>query len=274
MNIEVRNPKSEIRGRCSHADGSAFRSGHPLAPRTPPLKNRQAGFTLLEVLLALIVLAVVLVAVHSVFLGAVALRNKTDEAFSEAIPLEHTLTVIKRDVANLTALEGAQSGTPNSTLQTAPTKTSTASLAHFGQQCGPTFYSTSGTLNDFDPWSEMRKVTYYLAAATNGLPGFDLIRSVTRNLLPIAQEEYTDQTLMSGVYDLAFEFYKNSSWVKDWDSADSSSSSESNSLPQGVRVQITLINESGIIGQNPIEMVIPVEVQPGTNTTSSAGDGG
>lgn len=228
------------------------------------------GFTLLEVLLALMVLAVVLVVVHSVFQGAIALRNKTDQAFSEAIPLQHTLMVIKRDVANLTVPGGTLSGT----LQTTPTTTSAVSLAHLGQQCGPTLYTSAGTLNDFDPWSEMRKVTYHLAPATNGLPGYDLIRTVTRNLLPVAEEEYTDQRMMSGVYNLTFEFYNGSSWVDDWDSTGSTASAASNSLPQGVRVELTLIDESGIIDQNPIAMVIPVEVQPGTNTTSSAGGGG
>lgn len=239
------------------------------AAAAPGPAGRRA-FTLLEVLLALIVLSTVLVVVHSVFQGALALRNKTDEAFSDAIPLQHTLTVIKRDLANLTVPGGTLSGP----LQTTPTTSSASSLAHFGQQCGPTFYTASGALGEFDAWSEMRKVTYYLAPATNSIPGYDLIRSVTRNLLPVAEEEYSDQTLMSGVNNLTFQFYNGSAWVEDWDSTAATSSAESNSVPAGVRVQLTLINEDGGIDQNPIEMVIPIAVQPGTNTTSSAGGNG
>jgi type II secretion system protein J len=233
------------------------------------------GFTLLEVLLALLVLGMVMVAVHSVFQGAIALRNKTDEAFTEAIPLEHTLMVIKRDVSNLVVPGGTLSGD----LQTTPTTASSSSLAHMGQQCGPTFCTASGVINDLDPWSELRKVTYYLNPPTNNLPGYALVRSVNRNLLPVVQDDFTDQTLMNGVYNLTFEFYDGSAWVSDWDSTSSgsattSSTTVSNALPVGVRVQLTLIDAAGVVDRNPIEMVIPVEVQAPTNTTESAESGG
>ena len=227
------------------------------------------AFTLLEVLLALIVLGVVMVAVHSVFYGALQLRNKTDQAFSDALPLQHTLTVIKRDLANLAVPGGTLSGT----LQTTPTASSTASLSHYGAQCGPTFHTASGTLTEFEPWSEMRKVTYYLMPSTNNAPGLDLVRSVTRNLLPVATEEYIDQTLMSGVDDLQFLFYNGTQWVEDWDSSATTSSSQSSSVPQAVRVLLTLVNQDGVVSQNPIEMVVPVVVGAATNAASSTGGG-
>jgi len=263
MKIEIRNPKSEIRGTASHAERTSF--GHE--PRM-----LQHGFTLLEVLLALIVLGAVMVAVHSVFYGALQLRNKADQVFSDAIPLQHTLAMIKRDVANV-AIPG---GTLSGTLQTSPTTDSSSDISHSGEQCGPTFYTASGTLSDFEPWSGMRKVTYFLTPSTNDLPGRNLIRSVTRNLLPVAQEEYTDQTLMSGVDRLEFEFYNGTQWVQDWDSttASSTSSTQSNSLPQAVRLQLTLVNADGIIARNPVEMVVPIIVQAPTNTAVSTGGGG
>lgn len=276
MNSRIQTTKTGIRSGISHADGSAFGSLRAPAPRLSDHPKRQAGFTLLEVLLALIVLGTVMVAVHSVFHGAIALRNKADAAFTESIPLERTMAVIKRDVANLVVPGGTLAGA----LQTSPTTNTASSLAHLGQQCGPTFCTASGALNDLDPWSELRKVTYYLNPPTNrNMPGFDLVRSVTRNLLPVIQDDFTDQILMSGVYNLTFEFYDGNSWGADWDSTSStlattvstdSSTTLSNSLPLGVRFQLTLIDEEGNIDQNPIEMVVPVEVQPATNTTASA----
>ena len=242
--------------------------------RTIPASRRigqsMAGvraFTLLEVLLAIVILGLVMVAVHSVFHAALQLRNKADESFTEAIPLQHALAMIKNDIVNL-ALPG---GTLSGSLETSPTTGSSMNLTHDGEQCGPTFYTTAGTLSDLQPWSEMRKVNYYLMTPTNDSNGLDLVRSITRNLLPVNEEEFSDQRLMSGVNQLAFQFYDGTTWRDDWDSTGASSTASTNPLPAGVRVQLTLINKAGVIDRNPIEMVIPVTVNGQTNTPSSTG---
>jgi type II secretion system protein J len=243
--------------------------GHTPLHFHPAPRNR--AFTLLEVLLALVVLSIVMVVVHSIFYGALQLRNKADQAFEDAIPLQHALTLIRRDLANLTAPGGTLTGT----LQTSLTTSSTTSSSHSGQQCGPSFYTASGTLDESSPWSEMRKVSYYLVPPTNNTAGLDLIRSVTRNLLPVSQEEYSDQVLMGSVSSLAFQFYNGSQWADTWDSTSVSSAGSSNTLPQAIRVQLTLItDEKGTIAQTPIEMVIPVTVQAATNLTASTTGGG
>lgn len=241
-------------------------SGCSAASRDAGAPGYQGAFTLLEVLLAIGILAIVMVVVHSVFHAALQLRNKTDEAFSAAIPLQHTLTLLKRDLANLTLPGGSLSGA----LQTTPTNNT--SLNHEGEQCGPSFHTASGTLNDSLPWSELRKVTYYLVQPTNQTPGFDLVRSVTSNLLPVNEEEYTDQRLMSGVNELTFQFYDGSTWRDDWDSANTSTYTSTNPLPAGVRVQLTLVDATGMVAQNPIEMVVPVTTTlPVVDSTSSGG---
>jgi len=229
--------------------------------------GRQQAFTLLEVLLAIGILAIVMVVVHSVFHAALQLRNRADAAFSEAIPLQHTLTLLKRDLANLTLPTGTLSGV----LQTTPTNHN--SLTHEGEQCGPSIYTASGMLTDNNPWSEMRKVTYYLVQPTNQSPGLDLVRSVTSNLLPVNEEEYTDQRLMHGVNALTFQFYDGSTWRDDWDSANTSTYTATNPLPAGVRVQLTLINDSGVIAREPVELVVPVAATLPVMAETSSGGG-
>ena len=226
---------------------------------------RSRAFTLIEVLIAILILAMVMAVVHSVFHGALQLRNKTDQAFEDAIPLQHTLTLIKRDLANL-ALPG---GTLTGTFQTSATTSSKTSANHSGQQAGPSFYTASGAISDNSSWSEMQKVTYYLTPATSGGNGMDLIRSVTRNLLPVMTEEFSDQRLMGGVNALTFQFYSGSAWVDTWDSTTTSATSTTtNMLPQGIRVQLTLAAEAGKFAPAPIEMVVPVTVQTSTNSAS------
>lgn len=231
-----------------------------------------SAFTLLEVLLAVVILAMVMVVVHAIFHGALSLRNKTDEAFEAAIPLQHTLAVIKRDLSNIAVPGGTLSGTFQTTLTAGSTASSTM---HYGQQVGPSFYTASGNLSDDSTWSEMRKVTYYLMPATNGGSGLDLVRSVTRNLLPVSQEEYSDQRLLGGVNNLTFQYFNGSAWVDTWDSTTTSlTSSTTNTLPQGIRVQLTLeADPLTLIAPTPIEMVVPITVQTGTNSTSTATGG-
>ena len=253
-------PGGEGRGEGERDDNFKRRPNH----------SRRA-FTLLEVLIALFILAMVMAVVHSVFYGALQLRNKTDQAFDDAIPLQHALAMIKRDMANLTVPGGTLTGT----FQTTATTGSTTSSSHNGQQAGPSFYTASGVASDSSTWAEIQKVAYYLTPATNGGNGMELIRSVTRNLLPVMQDEYSDQHLLGGVDNLKFQYYNGSAWVDTWDSTTTSTTSNTtNTLPQGIRVQLTLAVEAGKSAPAPIELVVPIAVQPSTNTTSTTTGGG
>jgi len=228
----------------------------------------RGGFTLIEVLLALVVLSILMVVVHSVFYGAIQLRNTVDQTIQNAMPLQHALRMIKRDVANLTIPGGTLTGT----LQTPLVANSTMSSQHDGEQCGPTFYTASGTIDDLSPWSEMRKVTYYLQSPTNQSEGLDLVRSVTRNLLPVTTEEYVDQRLLSGVERLDFQFYDGNQWVDEWDSTTASSTGLS-SVPGGIRVQLWMAQTNrGAISEPAIEMVIPIAVNATNTTENTTGD--
>src|SRR6185436_9077843 len=62
---------------------------------------QQRAFTLLELLLAVLVFSIVLGAIHVVFFSAFKLRNKTADAIERSLPLQQTLVIIKRDLANL-----------------------------------------------------------------------------------------------------------------------------------------------------------------------------
>ncbi|MEY4387255.1 MAG: Type secretion system protein [Verrucomicrobiota bacterium] len=237
---------------------------------TVRLKRIEArAFTLLEVLLALLILAMVLAVVHAIFHGAITLRNQADQKFEESIPLQHAVSLIKRDFANITVPGGTLSGMFQTTLTTGSSSTT---AAHAGQQVGPVIYTASGTLSDTDTWSEMRKVTYYLVPSTNLGSGLDLVRSTVRNLLPVTQDDYSDQRLLGGVDNVTFQYYNGTQWMDTWDStATSSTSSTTNNLPTGVRIQIAMAAETGKMAPDPIELVVPISVQISTNSASTTG---
>lgn len=241
-----------------------LRAGAPPGQRGPrTLAGRQA-FTLLELLLGLAVSAVVLVAIHAIFYGALLLRNTSAASFDNSLPLQQAVAQIKRDLAGLTPPGGILTGT----LQTTPTTTTTAAtLIPTGTPVSPALYTASGALNEFSPWSEIRKVTYHLAVPTNFVPGRQLVRSVTRNLLPVLTEEYENQVLLENVGDLTFEFHDGTQWQTTWDSA-----SGTNGLPAGIRVALTLVHpQTGVPDAAPIEVFVPILTQ-GVVTTNSGGE--
>ena len=56
---------------------------------------------MLEVLIATVAFAIVLASINAVFYSAVRLRNHAAESIDRALPLEHALTIMKRDLANV-----------------------------------------------------------------------------------------------------------------------------------------------------------------------------
>jgi type II secretion system protein J len=224
--------------------------------------SRPRAFTLIEVLIAVAAFAIVLAAINSVFYSALRLRNKAALAVEEALPREHALAIIKRDLANLAVPGGILSGQ----LQTTVTKS-------LPDQVSPDFYTSSGLVDETSPWAEVQRVCFALAESTNRNGSKELVRGVTRNLLPVAGEELpARQWLMSGVQSVAFLFHDGAQWRDSWDSTTPDpSSGRTNNLPKAIKVQIQLVPErSGraITVSAPIELVVPVNVQAPTNRTN------
>jgi len=168
------------------------------------MSPRTGGFTLLEVLIAVMVFAIVLAAASSVFYGALHLRNGITESLEQALPVQHALSVIQRDLANLVV--------PGGTLSGAFQTTSITNVV--GGQSSPDFYTTTGFIDQTLPWAEIQRVSYVLVDPANrGGAGKDLIRAVTRNLLPAtAEEQPAQQWLMGGVQGVTFYYYDDTQW--------------------------------------------------------------
>ena len=228
----------------------------------------------MEILIAVTAFAIVLAAVNAVFYGALRLRNRTVQAMDGALPMQQALAIMKRDLANLVVPGGTLAGQ----LQTTPTAgslQSSAQSASFSSadkaaQISPDFYTTTGTFDDYSPWGEIQRVAYLLVDSTNHTVGKDLIRSITRNLLPPAVEDPPIyQWLMGGIQEMAFYFYDGTQWRDSWDST-----TEEVKLPSAIKVQVILATEErGQTQLPPIELVVPLMVNSGTNQTQQASGG-
>jgi len=224
--------------------------------------NRQTtrGFTLLEVLIATVAFAIVLAAINAVFYGALRLRNKTVQSIEESLPLRHALITIKRDLANLVLPGGALSGS----LQTTSITNTVAG------QASPEFFTASGSIDETSPWADVQKVSYALVPSNDRRAGLDLIRAVTRNLLPAGRMEVpAQQWLLSGVQTIGFAYFDGNQWRAWWDSTGADpTSGQTNAIPQAIKVQIQLASQEAAGRLSPVELVVPIMVQASAGQTS------
>lgn len=226
-------------------------------------RKNSDGFTLIEVLLAVLIFAIVLGAINSVFYAALRLRNKTSEMLDKSLPLEQALVIIKRDLANIVAGNGALSGQ----LQSVPNGTNVMVGAS-----GPIFYTSSAVIDPILPFGEVQKVSYALLPSTNLYQGRDLARLVSRNILSTAGEPPIEQRLVEGVDAINFSYYDGSIWRETWDST-----VEETKLPRAIKMQLQLSPDraNGMTAvKAPVEIVVPIMAQASTNTSTTQASAG
>jgi general secretion pathway protein J len=232
--------------------------------------RRTQGFTLLELLLAILVFSIVLGAMHVVFFSAFKLRKKTSDAIERSLPMQQALSIIKRDLANLVPPGGLMSGALQSTPTISTTTGSSSGMSgSLNRSDGPQFYTAVGIVDDNAPWGEIERVSYHLAQPTNSTPGMDLFRTVTRNLLPVTQEQTDDQFLLGGVQAITFKYYDGNDWKDTWDSTlVDSATGLTNNLPSAIKLDLELYNENPALGTPaPVELIVPLVVLARTNET-------
>jgi type II secretion system protein J len=238
----------------------------------PPLPNHRRtdrGFTLLELLIASVVGAIVLLVVNATYFGALRLHNATNERTDTDLVLQRTLGLVQRDLAGLMVPAGTvapPAGTFSGQFQDTPTNSPTQEFSD--TRVSPDLYTSSGEVDGWGPFSEVQVVAYFLAPATDGSNTKSLVRAVTRNLLPVQQPTTDEQTLLTGIMDAEFDYYDGNEWTNTWDSTVTST------LPMAIRFSLTLANrDASQAVPQPIELVVPVLVSTTASQTLAATGG-
>ena len=239
------------------------------------LQDVQA-FTLIEMILAVGITAVVMVAVTSVFFTALHLRNATQALVDSEVPLETASTLLRRD------LRGVMSPTTNGIL-TGDFKVGNVSSPGIGVPVAIEMYTTTGALRANEPWGEVQKVTYELRNPTDiSQPGRDLYRSVTRNVLATVGQtvndtatanlaatstgniDVEDQWMMGNVAEFNVSCFDGNQWQTVWDT--SNPQSAITNLPLAVRVDIQLAGDSyNSARPEPMVFLVPIDSMSRTN---------
>lgn len=219
-------------------------------------RRAQCGFTLLELLIATAVGAVVLLVIQTTYFGALRLHNTTHKRIDEDLVVQRTLGIIRRDLAGIMIPGGTLSGqlqsdSYNSTI-----------TGSYGDRVSPDLFTNSGKIDGWNPFSEVQMVAYYLSTATGVDKGRDLIRVVTRNLLPVQESVPEDQVVLEGVESAVMMFFDGSTWVDTWDSEATST------LPSAIKFSLAMApRDRNQPAPNPIEIVVPVFVVTTTSQT-------
>jgi len=240
-------------------------------------KGNTAAFTLIELILAVGIFAIVMVAINTAFFAALRLRQRSSEALEEALPVDHALSLLRRDLVNAVPPGGVLAGDFRSgslgasaggvnTKSTSSNNSGASRGLGTAQYGGLDFFTTTGTLSDDQPCGDIQEVNYQLQDAPDRLHtyGRELVRTVTRNLLATSSQAADVQRLMGNVENLDFFFYDGSQWRNSWDT-----SAGDTNLPQAVRVSIRMASSTGpsLASAQPLEMVVLLSSQSVTNQT-------
>ena len=141
-------------------------------------KIQTEAFTLIEMLLAVAIFSIVLLAINGVFYSALHLERATNRALDERLPLNQALAILRRD------LQGAVQPISNAVF-ICDFKSGAARGGLGASKSASTleFCTTTGVINDDLPWGDAQRVRYQLVEATDRTTskGMDLVRVITRN---------------------------------------------------------------------------------------------
>jgi prepilin-type N-terminal cleavage/methylation domain-containing protein len=228
-------------------------------------RRADRGFTLLELLIATVVAAFVLLVINGTYFGALRLHNSTQARIDEDRVLDRALELVQHDLEGV-MVPAAPTATPpvgtfSGQFQDTPTNSPTQELSDV--RVSPDLYTTNAVEDGWNPFSEVQVVAYFLAPATDGSNTKNLVRAVTRNLLAVTQPTTDEQTLLTGIANAEFDYFDGTQWDTTWDSTATST------LPLAVRFNLTFAQSGGAPAASPIQLVVPVLVGTKTNLTQA-----
>src|SRR5881296_3604856 len=217
MTKSERNPNDETRivsfVALQPVSRFGFRASFVIRHSSFVIGHSSSAFTLMEVMLALVVSAIVLAGIGGVFYSAIRLRDRTTAMLDESLPLHQAFSFLRRD------LQGTLP--PNGTYSLAGDFKTEQLGGGIGQNFRLQFFTSTGIINDNAPWGEIQEISYELRdpITRSGGTGRELIRSINRNLLATGIQEPEEQFLLGNVQSLEFSCFDGSDWRESWDTS-------------------------------------------------------
>lgn len=185
--------------------------------------SRNSGFTLLEVLIAVVLLGILTAALYGSYFGVIQARDRASSGMESRRELGATLDLIRREVSSALPVRADDKrlrfvvedrdnfGAPSSTLE----------------------------LTTLAPPAGQSRSESGIVAVTYRMVEKDKKRTLTRQERDLFSEDETTSTYpqMEQISSFLVECYDGSKWVKSWDSA------INRTLPRSVRVTVQVEEE-------------------------------
>jgi type II secretion system protein J len=221
------------------------------------------AFTLIEMVLAIGVASIVLIAVNAVLFASLRLRDTTTDMVDAATPVDQAVTFLRRD---LQCVVTPTNGTTK--VLSGDFRVGNVTSLGVSEPVAIEMFTATGALSVNAPWGDIQRVTYELKQPSDrNATGKDLVRSIVRNLLTMTTPDVQDQLMLSGVENIKFTCFDGAQWQDTWDTT--GMTSVNTNLPLAVRVDIQMTGNSGASAQ-PIEIVVPIDSRSRTNAVLTA----
>ncbi|MBT3595090.1 MAG: hypothetical protein HN505_03880 [Verrucomicrobia bacterium] len=195
------------------------------------VRRSSGGFTLIEILVASVAFAMIVLVIKVTLLSSLELRERGQSRMDKLNTHMRVMEVIEKDLRQclLTETTFAQDF-KGDTLNGGVSRTDQLE-----------FYTLSGVTLTNLPWGNLQKVRYYLEQPMGEgreelSEGLTLYREVTRDLNPSVQNIILPQAIANRVSSLAFQYYDGEFWQENWDST-----VDESKLPVAVRVRIEFL---------------------------------
>lgn len=218
-------------------------------------QSRQHGFTLLEVILATAMVAILGLSLYSAmavaFSARESARNQTLVVRRAAIAMD----VIQQDLQSVPPPEGWLAGPFVGGAGGGIAAADSLEFCTIGRDWG----DQESPLSEGMRWVE-------LLLRTDVDPPV-LVRRIERNLLSTVVQEPEEEPLVSNVRSFALRYFDGSIWVEEWDSTISD-----DTLPLAVEVTLELNEPSPMNAEQPYRVTqviplpcaVPLDINPGT----------
>jgi len=237
------------------------------------MTHRASGFTLIEILAASLIAAMILIAIYGIFQRTVKTRDNAVVRIHEARQRERAVNIIRNDLRNAFLSGGVLANAMEGGVQNQKSR--------FPGYLR--FTATTGRNKSGEAYGDVQQIEYYLsdgttsgtatsaitpsASTTSDTETATLVRALTRDLLSTDQTAIApEEPLLPRVQTLEFAFYDGQDWQETWQLTGTDST-----LPEAIRVRVQQAPASEHLPTpHLLEILVPMTTEAQGATTSSS----
>jgi len=204
------------------------------------LNRRNTGFTLLEMILAIAVTAIVSAALFTSLSGAFKTRRKAEDALSGREAARTALEILRTDIECIPPAGSRISGIFLGENYSGMNRADADAL---------TYVTANPNLKSDQDVADLRGIELRLLESEDDPDHYVLARMVTGNLLTPVTPEPALQVLARRVVSLNIQYYDGGDWIDEWNSIELD-----NAMPPAVRIELVIAPQLSREPEDEVEL--------------------